>query len=331
MRKLAMMMAICTMLLAAACGSAQSSSQQGTLTFYTSQPDADAERLIQAFTAKYPDVKVELFRSGTEEVVSKIQAEKLAGKVQADVLLVADAVTFEILKAQDLLLSYESKEHAHIPAEYIDGDHTYTGTKIITTALAVNTNLVKDLPNSWHVLTGPEAKNQAVMPSPLYSGAAAYNIGVLSRTDGMGWGFLENLSRNGMTVSRGNGAVLNAVAAGEKAYAMVVDFMVARMAKEGSPVALVYPEEGVPAITEPVGILKDTSNEAAAKAFVDFILSEEGQRLQAELGYTPIRSGIEAPEGLKAVGDLKVISHDLDELYKSREQDKEQFIAIFGE
>ncbi|XEC96629.1 ABC transporter substrate-binding protein [Paenibacillus tarimensis] len=304
---------------------------EGTLNFYTSQPDADAAKLVEAFNAKYPDVKVSIFRSGTEEVISKIQAEKLAGSIQADLLLVADAVTFEILKEQDLLMSYQSKELKGIPAEYADPDYTYTGTKIIATALAVNTDIVKEIPESWNVLISESAKGQAMMPGPLYSGAAAYNVGVFTRTEGFGWDFFEGLKANDMVVAKGNGGVLKAVAGGEKAYAMVVDFLVARAEQEGSPVKLIYPKEGVPAITEPVGILKNTRNAAAAKAFVDFILSEEGQKMQSELGYTPIRSGISAPAGLMGIDEMNVLSADINELYKNREQDKEHFTTVFGE
>ncbi|MFC0273979.1 ABC transporter substrate-binding protein [Metabacillus herbersteinensis] len=298
---------------------------EGTLNFYTSQPDADAAKLVEGFQEEYPEVKVETFRSGTEEVISKINAEQLAGDIQADVLLVADAVTFESLKEEDLLLSYKSPEASEIPTELIDSDGTYYGTKVMATALAVNTENVAEMPTSWNALISEEAIGKIIMPSPLYSGAAAYNLGVLTRQDDFGWDFYEKISSNEVTVTKGNGDVLKGVASGEKDFGMVVDFIVARAKAEGSPVELVYPEEGVPVITEPIGIMKVTQNEAAAKAFVDFVLSEEGQKLAVELGYTPIRSGVEAPEGLKTIDEMKVISSDIQELYKSREDDKKQF------
>ncbi|SES11986.1 iron(III) transport system substrate-binding protein [Gracilibacillus ureilyticus] len=319
--------------LLAACSSDSSGKEtggvSGDLSFYTSQPDADAEQLVAAFSEKYPDVNVSIYRSGTEEVISKVQAEKQAGEIQADVLLVADAVTFESLKEQDMLLPYESEELAGIPEQFVDPDHTYTGTKVMSTAIAVNTNNVSELPTSWMALT--EAPDNISMPSPLYSGAAAYNLGVFTRTDNFGWGFYEKIQANNPTVTQGNGAVLKAVAAGETDYGMVVDFIVARAEVEGSPVTLVYPEEGVPVITEPIGIMKDSQNEAAAKAFVDFVLSEEGQILASEIGYTPIREGVEAPEGLKTIEDMKVIDADTTELYQAREEDKQKFSQLFGE
>ncbi|MGM7724043.1 ABC transporter substrate-binding protein [Metabacillus sp. Hm71] len=304
---------------------------EGDLSFYTSQPDEDAQKLVDAFKEKYPDVNVEIFRSGTEEVVSKIQAENQAGDVQADVLLVADAVTFESLKSQDLLLSYQSKEASEIPESFIDKDGMYTGTKVMATILAVNTEKVKELPDSWSVLTSKEASGQSIMPSPLYSGAAAYNLGVFTRNDEFNWAFYEQLKDNDVMITEGNGAVQQAVAAGEKSYGMVVDFIIARAKAEGSPIDLVYPKEGVPVITEPIAIMKNTDNEAAAKAFVDFVLSEEGQQLAAEIGYTPIRKGIEAPEGLKTIEEMKVLEAELNELYQAREKDKEEFSSLFGD
>ncbi|MED4532013.1 ABC transporter substrate-binding protein [Metabacillus fastidiosus] len=323
----------------AACGTKESSSNlsenkkgiSGNLSFYTSQPDEDAQKLVDAFTKKYPDVQVELFRSGTEEVVSKILAENQAGNIQADVLLVADSVTFESLKEQDLLLAYKSEEANEIPESYIDKDHMYTGTKVMATALAVNTKNVTNMPDSWKVLADEKAKAQSIMPSPLYSGAAAYNVGVFTRQGDFGWDFYEQLKKNEMVVTKGNGAVLKDVAAGDKSYGMVVDFIVARAKAEGSPVELIYPKEGVPVITEPVGIIKDNKNEATSKAFVDFVLSEEGQQLASEIGYTPIRNNVKAPEGLKSIDEMKVLETDIKDLYKTREEDKKQFSEIFGE
>lgn len=301
----------------------------GTLSFYTSQPDADAQKLVEGFEKRYPEVEVETYRSGTEEVISKLNAEKMAGDIQADVLLVADSVTFEDLKEQDMLQAYESGELDSVPDEFEDADHYYTGTKIMATGIVANTES-GDVPTSWSALEEADAKAQTVMPSPLYSGAAAYNLGVLTRQDAFGWEFYEKLKTQETAVVKGNGDVLKSVASGDKQYGVIVDYLAARAKADGSPVELVYPEEGVPVITEPIGITKDTDNPAAAEAFVDYVLSEEGQKLAAELGYTPIREGIDAPEGLKTYDDMKVLQADTEALYTSRNKDKQQFEDLFG-
>lgn len=309
----------------------ETSEINGTLSFYTSQPETDATVLVEEFNKIYPDVEVKTFRSGTEEVVGKLLAENEAGDVQADVLLVADEVTFENLKSNDLLESYESKEFVNIPEQYIDEDHMYAGTKIMSTVVAYNTDLVSEAPNSWLDLTDASTKSQTIMPSPLYSGAAAYNLGIFTRTANLGWGFYENLKANGVTVGQGNGTALKGIQAGDQSYAIIVDYLVNNAIKEGSPLALVYPVEGVPVITEPIALMKDANNKEAAKAFIDFVLSKEGQELAASLGYSPIRSDVAAPEGLKSVDKLTVLSADVSELYTNRESDKDQFKTMFGE
>ncbi|MGI2329161.1 ABC transporter substrate-binding protein [Planococcus sp. YIM B11945] len=311
--------------------SADSSAVSGALDFYTSQPDADATALVSAFNEQNPDVKVNVFRSGTEEVVSKIQAEHQAGEIQADVLLVADSVTFENFKEEDLLLSYKSEEAEVIDEAFVDPDGTYTGTKVMATGIVVNTNNVKDVPDSWSVLASDAAKGQGIMPSPLYSGAAAYNLGVITKQKDMGWDYYESLRANDITITQGNGAVLEGVAMGEQNYGMIVDYLAARAKSEGSPVELVYPKEGVPVITEPVGIMANTDNEKAAQAFVDFVLSEDGQQLAADQGYTPIREGIDAPEGLKTLDEMNVLEADSAELLTTRNEDKAKFGDVFGQ
>lgn len=332
---------LCLAAFLAACGSEESGSDtasteggagvSGSLDFYTSQPDADAQGLVDAFKEENPDVDINIFRSGTEEVVSKIQAENQGGDIQADVLLVADSVTFENFKAEELLLAYESPEAEAIDEAFVDPDGTYAGTKIMATGMIVNTNEVTELPSSWSALTDTATNGQAVMPSPLYSGAAAYNLGVITRQEEFGWEFYEALRANDITITQGNGAVLESVATGEKNYGMIVDYLAARAKNEGSPVELVYPEEGVPVITEPVGIMANTENEEASKAFVDFILSEEGQQLASEQGYTPIREGVEAPEGLKTLDEMTILDSEAVELLETRDEDKAEFGQIFGQ
>src|SRR4051794_33291639 len=71
-----------------------------TLTLYTSQPDTDAAKTVDEFRKVHPDVTVQVYRSGTSDILSKLAAEFSAGDPQPDVLLIADAVSMEFLKKQ---------------------------------------------------------------------------------------------------------------------------------------------------------------------------------------------------------------------------------------
>src|SRR5215813_5047616 len=105
----------------------------GRLVLYTSQPERDAAQTVGAFKKTYPGVEVEVFRSGTTEVMGKLAAEFAGGSSKADVLLLADAATMELLKKDGRLLAYPNVNVAGIdPASY-DRDRTYFGSKLITT------------------------------------------------------------------------------------------------------------------------------------------------------------------------------------------------------
>lgn len=305
--------------------------EEGTFTLYTSQPEEDIAKLIQAFNEKYPDIQVKVFRSGTEEVISKVLAEKETGKIQADALLVSDSFTFDKLAQEDLLQAYASKELSQIPEAYVDKNHLYTGTKVIVTGLAVNTDLVKaEEITSFADLTKESVKGKIMIPSPLYSGAASLNLSILTQQETIGWKFYEGLKANEVFVGKGNGTVRDALINGQQGVGMLVDYMANRAAQDGAPITFVYPKEGALYVTEPIGILKGAANAQAAEKFVDFILSEEGQTATAKMGYTPVRKGVPAPEGLKAVQDIQPLPFDAAKVLETRDADKEQFADLFG-
>ena len=66
-----------------------------TITVYTSEPQEKIDAIVAAFNEDQPDVTVEVFRAGTGDLTARIEAERTTGDVQADILLAADAGTFE--------------------------------------------------------------------------------------------------------------------------------------------------------------------------------------------------------------------------------------------
>ena len=141
-----------------------------------------------------------------------------------------------------------------------------------------------------------------MLPSPLYSGAAAIHMAALTANPALGRDYYDKLAQNGAVALRGNGAVLNAVAGGQKMYGIIVEFMALNAKAKGSPVDFVFPAEGVSIVTEPTAILRGTKNPEAARAFVDFLLSKDGQELAVSQGYFPGAEGREAPGRLSRRG-----------------------------
>ncbi|MEN3163140.1 ABC transporter substrate-binding protein [Tistrella mobilis] len=322
-----------TLLLAAALAAATlmpaaADAAQGRLVVYTSTPNKAMADLIAAFNKAEPEVTVEFFRSGTTEVLAKLDAEFAAGSPEPDLLLIADSVAMAGLKARDRLAAWPDAPVEGLPATSYDQDRTWFGTKIIATGIAWNTAAGLPAPTGWADLAAPAAKDRVVMPSPLYSGAATIHVGTVTATQGLGWSYMEALKANGATALQGNGAVLDAVATGRAAYGVLVDFMAFNAAAKGSPVGFVYPAEGATAVTEPVAILKTARNVDAARAFVAWLLSETGQRFAVAQGYMPLRPEAGAPPGRPATVRLLEIAPDA--LAATGEETRRRFAALFG-
>jgi iron(III) transport system substrate-binding protein len=315
--------------LAAAPLAAAADAPKGKLTLYTSQPERDAAQTVAAFRRVYPNVDVDVFRSGTTEVMGKLAAEFAGGAPRADVLLLADAATMETLKKDGRLLPYPGARIDGLDPSTFDPDRTYFGSKLITTGIAVNT-AAKFRPTSWADLARPELKGQIAMPSPLYSGAAAIMLGTMTSRPDLGWAFFDKLKAQDAAAVRGNGAVLTAVASGEKAYGVLVDFMAFNAKAKGSPIDFVFPKEGNPAVTEPVAILKTTQNPDAAHAFVDFILSDEGQKLAVAMGYIPARSNVGMPSWYPAGVQIHLMPTDIANVVQSNAANLKRFSELFG-
>lgn len=302
---------------------------QQTLTLYTSQPNTDAQMTVDAFTQANPDIKVDWVRDGTTQLMTRLRAEMSAGVTKPDLLLIADSVTMESLKREDLLQAYLSPERSQYDAELYDAEGYYYGTKMITTGIAYHTRASQQ-PTRWQDLVNEPYRNQVAMPSPLYSGAALIHLAALTDHPDLGWDYYAALNQNGVSAQGGNGGVLTAITSGTKPYGVIVDFMAIREAAKGSPIQFIFPEEGVTAVTEPVAILKDAANSEAAQRFVDFVLSEAGQQLVQAQGYLPAREDMAPPEGFPARNDIKLIPLDAAKALDEAENNKQRFSKLFG-
>src|SRR4029079_6663608 len=109
-----------------------------------------------------------------------------------------------------------------------------------------------------------------------------------------------------------------------------VDFMAFNAKAKGSPIDFVFPAEGVPAVTEPVAMLKTTQNPAAARAFIDFILSDEGQKLALAMGYIPAKASVGSPSWLAARNTIHLMTSDHGKVVQSNSANLKRFAELFG-
>jgi iron(III) transport system substrate-binding protein len=130
-----------------------------------------------------------------------------------------------------------------------------------------------------------------------------------------------------MIVPGANAAALNPVLQGAKSVVFgAVDYIALGLKKKGEKIEVVYPEAGTVLAPRPVMIVKSSKNQAAAKKFVDFVLSTEGQTLVAARYILPARTDVKALR--PGWNELKIIDFDYVQAARNAVETKKRFASI---
>ncbi len=280
------------------------------LLIYTSCPTEIMSAIEQDFEALNPTIDLQVYRSGTGTVQAKIAAEKEAGRILADLIWVAEYSYCETLKDQDLLFPYLSPQAASLPASLVQPEGYYYGARVFAMVICYNSLYVTEPPTSWRDLLDPKWAGQVVTGNPQYSGSNVVTCAALGMMYGVD--YFEQLRANGCTVVQGNSQSAAEVSSGAYLIGFTLDNMVRDLKKAGSPIELVYPTDGAVLVPSPIAIIKTTDHLAAAKAFVDYVLSPNGQQALVTFGqYVPARTDVVGPVGAPTLAELSAQSIDL--------------------
>lgn len=293
-----------------------------TLTFYTAGPGGLADALADAFQAE-TGITVNVFQGTTGQVMARLEAEE--ANPQADVVVSASWGSAEDMFERGLLLEYTSA-HAEMIPDFLKHSH-YAAQGVSALAMVWNTQSDVPRPSEWADLTDEVYRDLITMPDPSQSGAAFDLVAGLEASMGeQAWDLLAALAGNDMIVPGPNAAALNPVLQGAKAVVFgAVDYISYGQAASGETIEVITPASGTVIAPRPMMILQSTQNPDAAKAFVDFVLSDAGQALVAETFLMPARTDV---EGLRpGINDLTVIDVDADAVSARRDE----IIARFNE
>lgn len=255
------------------------------LIVYTSMKESLIGALKTKFNEKHPDIAMDYQSAGAGKLMAKIAAEKESGQIMADVIWTSEVPDFFKMKANGMLDAYVSPEVEHIVNPIPDFDGSFTPIRLGTLGIAYNTRFVKE-PTSWDDITGAKYKGAFGIANPALSGTAYMSVALLKST--FGWEFFEKIKANKGKVGKGSGQVVDDTASGDLLASLAVDYITNDKIKKGAQLKLVYPKEML-VIPSPAAIFKGTKNPAAAKKFIDFLLSEEAQHIIAHEGTLPVR------------------------------------------
>jgi ABC-type Fe3+ transport system substrate-binding protein len=275
-------------LVAAACMSvaAQTLAVEGTLTVVTSYPTDTTNTFKAAFEEKYPDVKVEMLKKKTTAGIKYLQ--EIADSNTADLFWASAPDAFEVLKGDELLEKYEVKVQG-IPEKVgafpiNDPDGYYKGFAASGYGIMWNTRYLKakdlPIPAEWADLKDPVYHGHVGISAPSRSGTT--HLTVETVLQGMGWeqGWAEwkGIAGNLKTVTERSFGVPDGVNSGQFGVGIVIDFFGLSSKASGFPVEFVYPKVTT-LVPANIAIVNNPANREAAAAFIEYLLSEEGQEL----------------------------------------------------
>ncbi|HEU5320368.1 MAG TPA: extracellular solute-binding protein, partial [Methylomirabilota bacterium] len=273
------------LLVAAVLVAAAPAAAQDTVVIYTAIESEQVTEYMKAASRSLPNLDVKMLRLSTGDVSARFMAEK--DNMQADVIWGVAATNMMVFKNAGLLEPYAPRGLARVQPLFRDRDNppAWVGNAIYMSAFCFNTEVAKrkslPRPASWADLTKPVYKGEVVMPNPNSSGTGYLSVvSILQRLgEAQGWKYLDALDRNVAEYTKSGSKPCKDAAAGERAIGVSFEYVAMKMKKDGAPVEMILPKEGSGYEMEANALTRKGKNNAAAKAFLDWAISDEAMRL----------------------------------------------------
>ena len=309
--------ALATALVLSACGSAadtgsSASAEKQTLTVYSGRSEELVKPLIDSFT-KDTGIEVQVRYAGTAELAAQLLEE--GDRSPADVFFSQDAGALGALDQAGLLAPLPASTLDQVPAAYRAESGTWVGTSARARVLLYNDELVpqSDLPSSVLELAEPELKGKLDIAPTNASFQSFVTAMRLSVGEQQTEEWLAALMANDVQIYEGNGAIRDAVDAGQVAVGLANHYYWYEKASEVGADTLTVQnhflaEGDAGSLVNVAGaaILKTGADNASSQAFVDYLLSTKGQEFFSTTTFEyPVVAGVAIAEGLPALDTLR--------------------------
>lgn len=302
---------------------------EGKVVVYTSNILSLSSTLQIAFNKRFPDIKVELVRLGGGALHSKIMTEHAAGKLVADVVEYSDRGLIQRAMERGIIGLHAAPTDGLYPAQTKVPGMVYPGS-VYLYLIAYNPALVKDPPKTWMDLVDARFRGKiGLVPAELGGTpwmTALFQYQVLGKNSESYWQKLAAQKPRFFTSAAPLG---KSVVSGETPVAVALDVVSLEDIKQGAPVKMVYPPEGVVVIVFNNAVTAAPRNPNAGKLWLNWTLSREGQEVWVkQIGGLSVRTDIDPPPG--APGKVSTWQASEEDFVKLRDAYTTRWNAIFG-
>jgi iron(III) transport system substrate-binding protein len=305
--------------------------KEGKVSFWCGFPEPECIQLTKHFES-ISKIKVDFVRLSTGGVITRLTKERAAGIHSVDVINHGDPPVWETMyKPKKWLVQYIAEGVKSYAKDYKDPDGYYAANWMLANGFGYNTNQVSaaDAPKKYTDLLDPKWKNKIAMPHTKHSGGFSEAVSILSKL--YGWEYFRKLNENRPLVTVGSQFNLKPIIVnGERQVALQgADTTFIVEAKKGSPVGIIYPDEGVILNQIFVGLVADGPNPYAGRLLVEWLHSAPGQTIVAGNYWLVPHPDAKYPTDRKPLKDMKVLTVTGAEA-QSLSEAREKFSDIFG-
>ena len=282
----------------------EAAKKEGAVSLYSSAATGPSNAIAEAFKTKY-GIPVSVYRAGSADVATRVQAEESARRNQADALIIEEPALSLLIP---YLAAYDSPERAGIDAAYKAPQ--YTLIRMYMSQIGWNSNKVKpaDAPTDWKDLLDPKWKGRFGSLDPHVTATTLAWQVMMEKLYGPQ--FLQAFGANKPKLYASTNAMSQAIVSGEIDMGITNSFGVIQMAETGAPMSGVIPKNVV-LYGGNVSVFSKAPHPSAARLFCDFACSAEGQTLINVAGATmPTHPDARAPKAgsLAEWGKTRVFS-----------------------
>ena len=224
-----------------------------------------------AFEKAHPDIELKFVRDSTGIITARLLAEK--ANPQADVIWGVAATSLMLLDKQGMLQPYAPRNLAKVRSSMRDAaaTPTWVGMDLWSSAVCFNTvegeKRKLPTPASWADLTRPEFKGAITMPHPASSGTGYLMVAAWLQMMGedKGWAYMDALHQNIGVYTHSGSKPCRQAGAGEFPVGLSFEYRANKTKKDGAPIDIVFPREGLGWDVEATAILKASKKQEAAK------------------------------------------------------------------
>ena len=264
--------------------------REGTVVWYTTMVVPTMNAIIRRFQETHPGITVQPLRMGSDQLPARIMTEERAGKYNADVVSGDDFQFHQLLEAGVIARNPYSEANKYIKGT-VDPNGYWTNQFANTTVLAWNPERLKadslKPPRSLDDLTKPEWKGKI----GLDAGALNWYVGLLQASP-RNAEFFKKLAANKPILTTGHTDTAVKLEAGEfDVSPTVYGYLADNEKRKGRAIDFLNPRPLLVSLN-PIGLLKNAPHPNAARVFIDWLLSKDGQTYMESLGEQSSRTDV---------------------------------------